>query len=234
MAYGYAHNRYYRGVTRRVPKVPRGRVPYRQYGKRSATKATLAVMNPRFAGHAGPEFKLHDTPTTAATPSVNGVVFSPLGQIPCGITAEDRVGNRITVKSFQQRGTITIDPLTTSHYVHVRQMVVLDKQANHVTFAPARNILEPGADVMSAPLNNEFFGRFQILKDQVHTLNDTDRRSKCFSFYKTFNMPVNYQSDGTDVPETNNILTFWFSNEPAAGGHYPSINATDRIRFTDN
>lgn len=195
---------------------------------------TNKEINPRFAGASNSkEYKLKDTPTTAVTPSVNGAGFSPLGQIACGIVESDRIGNKIMVKSFQQRGTITISPATTTGYVHVRQMVVIDKQANSLTFAPPRYILE-GSDVMTAPLNNEYMNRFIVLKDKIHTLNNTNYKSKTFSFYKKFNMPVTYKSEATDVPDNNNIITLWFSNEPVVDGHYPTINATDRTRFTDS
>jgi len=134
MAYGYAHNRYYRGVTKRIPKVPRGRPPYRLYGRKTAMGGPKPnpIVYPRYAGGGGPEYKLFDT--TQTTPvSDAGYHTTLLGSVASGSGYNQRVGNHITLKSYYLRALMTGDTSNIA-YNHLRLLLLIDKQANSVIY----------------------------------------------------------------------------------------------------
>lgn len=204
---------------------------YKKGYKKGWKKSGLGY-NPRFSASSRPELKAKDNDFTL-TPSVAGTSASPLGTIAVDTLKDARLGDRIVVGSYQQRATITIDPTSTSGYVHLRHLILIDKQPNHTTFTPAGGVFADGGNPITSPLNLEYTSRFNVLCDRVITLDSESYKSKVFTFYKKFNMPVSYRGSTTEVPETNNILTMWFTNEPLEGGKYPTIIGLDRIRFSD-
>lgn len=229
MNYGYAHNRYFRGQTRRIPKVPRGRTPYRRYGKTSrGVVKPNPIVYPRYAGGMGPEYKLFDT-TQSQPISDAGYHTTLLGSVASGSGFNQRVGNHITLKSYYLRATLTGDLTTGPRYNHLRLLLLLDKQANGALPTIA-SMFPANADKIVSPLDPSVADRYNIIHDKVYTLNDNEP-SKFIKVFKKFNMPVDYASATTSVPTNNQIIPVWIGFDDEV---LTTVIWDERIRYTDN
>lgn len=189
-------------------------------------------LYPRYQeGRAKGEWKFIETTDPTRNPTTAGYITSPLGIIANGSAANQRVGNKITVKSYQAKGTITLDPATATGYAHVRLLVVLDKQAN-ATLPSVASMFPAGADYLISGLSPSVWDRYSILTDKNYLVSNASRQSIFFNVYKKLNMGVDYADATTAIPGTNAIHVIWISNETGAGNP-PTVIWNERIRYTD-
>lgn len=191
--------------------------------------------NPRFSGFKRTELKCYDENDNLKRPDIGGTVYwSPLGQIATGSQINNRVGNRLIVRSISGRWTITAAPsaLATTGYSHVRVLLVIDKQCNTENMSSGVEPLMVGFPI-NAPLNTEKLTKYSILMDQKIVL-DNNHPSHELVFYKKLKMSVAYATEAAALPMTNNIFFILLSNETVGSADRPYVIDATRIRYIDN
>ncbi len=191
----------------------------------------------------GYELKFHDftlNPTIVA--NTGTIMFATFITIPEGVGEEQRIGRKITLKSFGFRGSLnlpeTTDQSTTAD--KVRLYIYQDTQCNGAT-AAVLEILKL-ADVDSYR-NLSFTHRYKILFAKTYTLNqiaaggngtaiETCDMLKPVSIYFKMNMPIIYNQTLTtgalSTVESNNIGMLIISINGLA-----TLQGEGRIRYQD-
>lgn len=202
-----------------------------KYGAKRTNKNNPKIY-PRYQGRQnGPEYKYMETSDAQRYPTNLGYITSPLGQLTCGPNANQRIGNKITVKSYQLKATCTLDPATVTGFAHLRILILLDKQPN-AALPTIASIFPATADRLISGLSPEVWDRYSILTDKQYFVSNAQAQSKYINIFKKLNMSVDYANAATAIPGTNAIHVLLISNEPA-GGNPPVVIWTERIRYTD-
>lgn len=196
----------------------------------------------RYAGKEG-ELKFFDS-TTSATVSGSGATVNSLNQIPQGVTEQERVGRKCTVKSIWWRYTIVLPEqdavATPADGDVVRTIIYLDKQANGAA-ATVTDILESANWKQFRNLANQM--RFQVLMDRNHDINYMGMASDGagivsqsqvilgFTWYHKCNIPIEFSSTTGVIGEirSNNIGILLISANGVA-----TLASNVRLRFSDN
>ncbi len=196
-------------------------------------------------GKAG-EMKFHDVAINSVAVANTWTIFNSgsINLIAQGTTESERIGRKVTIKKILIRVLMT-QPTHTNLAASddlVRWVVYVDKQANGATAAS-----DGIAGIMVADSPNTFrtlanTGRFAILLDQVvnmnvmaaagnGTANDTAEIIKQRKFFKSVNIPLEFNSTAGAITEirSNNIGVMAIS----IGGTI-TFAASVRLRFTDN
>ncbi len=198
----------------------------------------------RYAGRSG-ELKFHDVDLDDAVVAGSGTVTDSINKIAQGVTESQRVGRKCTLKAINWRYQLAIDEVvdnaTPAQSDSVRIILYLDKQCNGAT-AAVTDILE--SDDFQSFRNLANSGRFVVLMDRVHTMNeltltstqnaDTFDSAQLFidrQFYKKCNIPLEFSSTTGAITEirSNNIgvLLVGLNNVARFGSKF-------RLRFSDS
>ena len=119
----------------------------------------------------------NDWSNTEYDPATANCLFAPT----MGTAFNNRVGRKCWIKNIKIRGQITVDMGTADSPTCVRIIVYRDKQTNG-TFAQGENVIGMGGAIpapaainaMNMFLNPDNFTRFEILKDKVIVIRDTN------------------------------------------------------------
>lgn len=216
----------------------------RMVAKRYRGRYRRSGMWGRFAGTSAapsrPELKFFDNNSVlAALTPTSGFVFTSINQVPQGVTENDRVGVKITVKSIFVQGRILLPQVTLPNNTsnRVRLMLILDKQANGGPAAILNNVINPVVDGMR---DVAFMSQFTVLKTWWFSLDPDAGGSsilaeKTFPFkcYKNVHIPLRFDGATGGITElaTNNIfLAAWTESADPI----PLLTCQTRIRYADN
>lgn len=159
-----------------------------------------------------------------------------LSVVPQGVADNERVGNKIQIKSIDSRVYITSGPFTPS--LKYRIIIYVCKKE-----APSLDELLQGGTTIGYRTfrNNDFVSSYRVLYDKKFVMNmepyydsalvQFPPKTRFFHIYKKVNIPVSY-IDGTlgTLGRENTIYMALFTDVGANG---PSYDITNRIRYVD-
>ncbi len=229
--------------------VAQGRKRRRSFARPSSKRVRFAARRGRRAVQDG-ELKFFDTQKAATTVAQTGTVLDDsLNHIAQGVTENERVGRKCTVRSIHLHGTYQNSNVTSVNDTKngVRIIVYLDKQANGATVAVS-DILE---DITATNGYNSFrnlanSGRFRILFDKRFPIHypavaqtaagtfSTYLSMRNWSFHKTgLSIPLEFNGATGAIGEirSNNIGIVGISVDSDG---LPLVNYTCRLRYSDN
>ncbi len=201
-----------------------------------------------YGRYAGPnaELKFHDVDLDKATTVITtaGIVEPTVIIIPQGVEENKRVGRKCTLKSVNWKYKVNL-PIVASAGSGVtpdtvRMIVFQDKQCNGATATVAGLLVAANYQAFRNLANSS---RFNVLMDKTITLNylggagdgaanDFNEVSKSGSFYKTCNIPIEYDNSAdTGVLTTirsNNIGVLLISESAVV-----VLDSKFRFRFSD-
>lgn len=118
-----------------------------------------------------PELKFLDTTINQASIGTGGVIFPSMNIIPQGDTQSNRLGRKVVVTKINARfAVLNVTAVAGVSGSSIRVILYVDKQCNGAAATVAQILAT--ADWRSL-LNLDNSMRFQILKDQIYTLNIT-------------------------------------------------------------
>jgi len=129
--------------------------------------------------------------------------------------------------------TASPEAISSTGYTYVRMFALIDKQPNSSTLTVATDYFEPVGVTslfINSPINAKYRSRVTMLYDRVLLLSPGTSVSKQVNIYKKLNLPVSYVDGTTAIPETNNIVVGFISNEH---NEVPTVIWQNRIRFSD-
>lgn len=169
--------------------------------------------------------------------------FSNLTVVPQGDTESQRIGRKISIKSVDFKGTLTLAAATvaTSTSDNVRMMLVLDTQTNGAQFA-ATDLLESDSYFSFNNLANS--GRFRVLKKMEYSLSadgaaasgaaftfgEVTRR---VGFHYKCDIPIEYDNSATTGAITTVRSNNVFIVTQASTGNIVTLAGQARIRYAD-
>ncbi len=190
----------------------------------------------------GGELKFHDLDIDDAVVAVNGTIAQDSCNIIAGGTTEStRIGRKSVIRKIGWRYEIVLPNAQnmTSVLDTIRVILYWDKQANGAT-ATVTGILESDDFQSFNNLSNK--NRFVILMDRTHelnaqagggngTANDIAGIQKNFNFFKTCEIPIEFDSTTGALTEqrSNNIGVLLLGKQGFLG-----FFSKMRLRFTDN
>nr|WAE42254.1 MAG: capsid protein [Cressdnaviricota sp.] len=184
-----------------------------------------------------PETKFVDNSQLSANVSYGGTV-ELLSDIPQGTTVNQRIGNKVNIKSIWIKGFAKANTAVTGGAQTVRNILFIDKMDRGSGTAPTiTDLLQcPGTDESSviAPLNISELGRFKILYDKsIQLPNSTSTNGsarKPFTVFKRLNIPVHYTSTGSTNTWKNNVYFLTCSD---VNSNDAEVTYYARVGFTD-
>lgn len=226
----------YKKRNRRFKKRPY----YASKPKMSAWDATKllaykAYKGMRFIkGLVNVENKKFDVAAVGQAVDYAGAAIARLSTVQAGDDVGNRNGNSILAKHLLFR--YTLHGNTTADSTIVRCIIFADTQFNG-TNPTAALVLESGqlstANAVNAPLNVDSAGRFMILRDKVHVINNQLDNYSVIGHYNAW-IPLNFHIKFTDVTTggwTNQIFVLFISDQQT---NTPSVDYSSRLSFYDN
>ena len=205
------------------------------------------VFHGRYANRAA-ELKFFDTQKAQTAVAATGTVLDDsLNHIVQGVTEENRVGRKCTIRSIHFKGTYNNVVATNVGDTNqsVRIVIILDKQTNGTAFTVA-GVLE---DVTEFNGYNSFrnlaeSGRFKVLMDQRFNIRipavaqtaagtfSTYIQDYKWEFNKLVNIPIEFNGTTGAIGEirSNNIGIFAISRDAT---NPPEVGYSCRVRFSD-
>lgn len=196
----------------------------------------------RYSGRQA-ELKFFDVEVNDSTIATGGIIFDSVNNIPQGVSENERVGRKCTIKSINWHGNIflgTYDAEPGPRFGdRLRVILYQDKQANG-DLAKILDILETDDYLSFRNLSNS--GRFNILMDKFMPMNyltyangsgaqhSGSGVTKNLAFYKACNIPIEFSgpTGATSEVRSNNIGVLLVSELGMVG-----IASTIRLRFSD-
>lgn len=224
------------------------RTRYKRYRPRRKTKRTYKRRYRRSAPYGGlgmqlgVEHKYHDTTlnTINLTSAAVSGVSTLMSAIEQGSGQSQRVGRKITAKSFVARGELSWDASGTEKSIRVRGLLVMDHHANGTAFTTS-NIDEVltsvGIDAFQKLEQNK---RFSVIRDKVYTFNTTsgiaqEAITKPWKMAVKFTKPTEFIYNSTTNGETelttNKLILIWITN--ATQPEACAVTGKTRLRYCD-
>ncbi len=199
----------------------------------------------RFSGSmGGGELKFKDLTLADAVVATAGSIAGSLNLIAQGVTEQERIGRKCTIRSLQWRYEVTLPEVdaagTPSPADSIRVILFIDKQANGAT-AAITDVLETAALQSFKNLANQ--NRFVILMDKLHNIeykglssDGAGVSSQAFvvhqyNMYKKCNIPLEFSGATGAITEirSNNLGVILISSSGGVG-----FTSQIRLRFSDN
>ena len=164
-------------------------------------------------------------PATSTVTLINGV--------GTGVTPNNRIGRRITMKSLLVRGTFAMAATGTGNSP-LRVVIVYDRQTNKAAPA-ATDVFTADAIYAAQLLDNS--RRFQVLMDEeVEAFGAAGPAAHQFVRYIKMNLPVEFDNTGVSTVAgitTGSVYMFaWSSGNLTVAAPFSTI--LTRIRFSDD
>lgn len=218
----------------------RGRGPRIEFRARRSRPSNSAGSYSRgryVAGKSGPEIKNWDQ-TTAQNDCVASIpiIYCPIAGIAEGTAANQRVGQKIQLKSMEIVANIFVTETTV--VANVPQPVFLDLYVVHDKSPDGA--LAAAADVLAVTTTNLTFAnttnldRFVILRHKRFVLTATPNANIADQWVEhvPLDLAVRY-IDGTDDPQTNSILILGVCPGTAALNTGASFTVATRAKYLD-
>lgn len=212
-----------------------------------ATKGEVAVLKRQVAvlkrNARTTELKHEDSAVSFA--------FDATGEVPAtgqwtqgciqGTGDTERIGNKITVKGVQFRGSVLYSPAAAVNTATIVYMfIVWDKQCNGAA-AAALDVFT-SANFALALRNTDNLRRFQILWQQAIPLQPTLTNAANLagpvtvpiSFYKKVNIPVTYDASAGAITDLTSNNIFLMAGSDGNSDDVVTCAGTGRLWFTDD
>lgn len=188
------------------------------------------------------ELKWLDTAISGTSGTTWGNHAVSLNVVPQGLTANDRIGDKLTIRSIEMnlRVHVTFGTSISNSVQRARVLLVHDRQAN---LLPADGLELMEDDSVDSFRNETNSHRFRILRDwkvtTVATAAGGDGTSFDFTpqhrwlrFRKRLNMPIKYEgaSGAITTTQSNNLCLFVIVESSLA----TTLTGITRIRFSDS
>lgn len=170
-----------------------------------------------------------------AEPAAAFTGLTEVNCVPQGATVANRIGNKITIRSIHGRFSI-VQPTTTG-FVHVRWLLVYDKQPNGAFPTMTDMLLDQPAGTGNAlsSINIANKSRFLFLRDQFQNFDSAQQLTNVYNFHVKGRWETEYGSNTSTIGDIKTgaiyfivILVNAFS---AAATFMPA--AQFRIRYYD-
>lgn len=185
------------------------------------------------------EKKTYDDFYTPATLTTGFPMLRHVSSIAQGTAVDQRDGNSVSLKSFQSNFYVDWNNSGTQ----IRRILFIDKNSNGGNVPTIADLLEVSSSPvyqMISPINKVNFRRFKILADErlnedmsvPHAMRKMYKKfggsykGKPYDHHLTFKGPL-----GSDS-ESGHIYELIMCN--GGSTNFPSISATNRIRYYDN
>lgn len=205
------------------------------------TRAKSVTQNTsKFIQDDGVELKIFDTTNQFNIDTTGEVPVT--GQqclVPQGTDEDERIGNKIVIKSIQMRGTMVYSPGAGANACDVSHMyLVLDTQANGAV-ATVTDVFN--SNILSAAMrNHDNQKRFKILKHFEHTWNATagvtgayNQMAQPYTFYTRCNIPINYSGATGAITEIRKNNLFLLAGTAGQSDDLIAVLGLCRIAYTD-
>lgn len=201
----------------------RRRAKSRTIGTQTDLSKQVAVLRRQMRGMH--EVNTKDVEVSATAVSDTGLITS-LALISQGDGRNERVGNKVTLKSVQIRGRwVSADSPQA-----VRLLII--KASNSASTAPTIGTLfTDTSDPVFSPFNPDWRKHYDILYDQTWNLH-TYEPSALFSvgIWKFKDKKITFQADGT----TADGQLYTVACSDSASVSHPTIYFQSRVRYYDN
>lgn len=192
----------------------------------------------RYVGPFAQELKWLDATFVQSPVATAGNIVNTMIVIPQGTTESERIGRKVVISKVMVHYFIElVNTATLLDGSDVcRVIFYIDKQTNGAT-ATVLDILQTADEQSFRNLENS--GRFTVLMDRQHSINataasgngsanDMSQRTQAYKFYKSCNIPVEYDSTTGAITEikSNNVSVMVISKY--AHCHF---NSTWRFRY---
>ena len=202
----------------------------RRRGNTARRRALVGISNPIGPSNAigAIELKKYDT-YIAGNISYNGSLASI--DLPTqGTGSTNRVGNQITIRKLEVRGTISLQG--TSTFDTVRIMFLVDTMGVN---APVIGDILDGtvlgsSSAVVALSNHGYAPRFKILYDKLHTISSGQGQQKMI----TFTLPMNLVSYFVGASTFKNALYNVLISNEGNVLNYPLVYLGIRLHFSDS
>lgn len=140
----------------------------------------------------------------------------------------ERIGQKIRLRSIQIKGTIRCDPSTPVASTVRFLLVRYPKTGPLPLTSLLSNTTQPNA--VNSMLTTTYREQFQVLYDKCVVLNPYGNEERHVNIFKKCNFPVDYIFSGSTVTN-GEIYLFIFSNFD--GSNAPKCDLVSRVRYTD-
>lgn len=154
-----------------------------------------------------------------------------------GDAKNERLGNKITLKSIDSRIKLNLNPATSVSTMCKIQLVLVQDRRPNGTQATWGNVFQLSVLNSHLTSDEEFRGRFQILYNKIFSWEDgVNRPNREVSYFKRFNKQVWFNDTSYNYDDIQRNTFFWMilvhsNNIESATLTYGEI--ATRIRYTD-
>lgn len=204
-------------------------------------KKKAVSQNPsKFIQDTGDELKIFDTTNTFNIDTTGEVpATGQLNLVPQGTDEDERVGNKMVIKSIQMRGTMVYSPGASANACDVSHMyLVLDTQANGA--AAAVTDVFNSSNLAVAMRNHDNQKRFKILRHFEHVWNTGagvttayNQMAQPYFFYTKCNIPINYSGATGAIGEIRKNNLFLLAGTAAQSDDLIAVLGLCRITYSD-
>lgn len=159
--------------------------------------------------------------------------------VPQGATAQQRIGEKIVVKSVQIRASIGLVPSTSATSSSTAMMYLIqDKQANGA--AASVTDIFTGTNLCEAMRDITTYRRFNVLAQWYHTFTPQAGVSTAYNnqqyhleLYKKVNIPIIFDSTTGAITELTGNNIFLVAGTDTASDDLITLSGRCRITFAD-
>lgn len=204
-------------------------------------KKKAVTQNPsKFIQDTGDELKIFDVSNIFSIDTTGEVpTTGQLNLVPQGTDEDERIGNKLVIKSIQMRGTLVYSPGASANATDVSHMyLVLDTQANGAA-AGVTDVFNTN-NLALAMRNHDNQKRFKILKHFTHEWNAMagvttayNQMAQPYSFYTKCNIPINYSGATGAITEIRKNNLFLLAGTAGQTDDLISVLGLTRITYSD-
>lgn len=208
--------------------------PSKQPFKRPRTQPkagfSASYLTPRRPSPVEKKF-FDSTDTNDVTTAGN---ITPINLVRLGNDDNNRIGRKIVVTSIQVRARFGLEAAANASAV--RCALIYDKQTNGAL--PALSDIYDTGSAASAEqsmhnLNNR--DRFVVLYDEIFQLDQAQKITHSFKYYRKVQLETVYGADGATIAEISTGALYWVTiGSFAAGATDVDQFTTIRIRYLDS
>lgn len=212
--------------------------PAKKKSKKQKEKKPFVFKDP--GGNV--ELKYFDKKFSGYMPNSPAVVHVPTTSIISGTGDNERIGNKITIKSFHLQMTFVLDtnqiPVDQLGYADYRFVLVLDTQSNGA-LPDINDIFDNATDWYICFPNVANSTRFRILKDwkgvldvKAHNTVEYAWPASRIDYYRKLSIGINYDGPVGDQSQitSNNIYFIGAQNRSNVG---MIVEGYTRLRYQD-
>lgn len=221
--------------------------PQKEKSKKRDNKLVKKSRKEFIVAKVRKELKFYDKQRVDYVPNsyITGVYHQPITAMTQGTGDSQRLGNSITIKSFQIIGSWFVDPTTvsfdTTGTIQLRWFLLLDTQANGL-IPNLNEVFDNVANFTQAAIPNVANSdRFRILRDERLCISPTAWNGAIdrwnwphgrIDYFRKMNIKIDFNGPFGDQSQivSNNLLFCAVQNQ---GQYSMQMNFITRIRYED-